>query len=60
MAKLIDLGVLPPTDPIFQEPWTVRPMPARSREEPTKAQEAEPPVGGEREPDEGSRAEEEE
>ena len=41
MAKVLEVVTLPPTDPIFQEPWTVRPMPARSPE-PGKAEEKRP------------------
>ena len=41
MAKRIELGTLPPDAPIFSEPWTVRPMPARSPV-PGKAEEKRP------------------
>ena len=42
MAKRTELGTLPPTDPIFQEPWTVVPMRSRRPEQPGKAEEKRP------------------
>ena len=46
MGKVRDLGIAPPDDPIFSEPWTVRPIASRPREDTRKAEEKRPTEEG--------------